>query len=537
MSLPESLNESLSESLNKVLKDAFVKAVNDELNEEEKMKTYEEFDALVMLDVEKPPPLVRFDDCPSRLDVVPNENGDLAFDSSCSAILDFFSIACGTVKLKDIPLTEYDLSLDKMWKENPLYTLKMIFYKRDCRGGQGEKRLFLACMNWLYRHHRETFLKNLQHVPFYGSWKDLRTLSEFDRDILKEASKVFTTALKDDLDKMEKKEKGLSLAAKWLTVKGDDLTYLVGEEMGFPRCHVEEFMRKKVLSPLKRYLEIVECKMSSNSWSSVNYSRVPSIALHRYNKTFKKRDPERFGDWIKSKDKKINVKTLHPYQVVQPYINGGLLDPLVEEQWKEIVKNTPKGSFIPISDTSSSMSGLPMEISIAMGILLSRVSTSHPNTVVSFNTKPTLTQLKGETLFDDVQDMKKLDCGGSTDLDATYRLILTRSILSREAPETLILFTDGQFNMQVSKDSWDKTAYERMKAAFELHSLKMPRLVFWNLRGDIKTLPVTKDEIGTVLVSGFSASILSSILDNKLKTPMEVMKSILDNDRYSRLTL
>jgi hypothetical protein len=506
-----------------------------------------------------PPPLVRSDERPLTY----NENWDPAFESSLSTCVDFFSKACGAKLLKDISLTSYDAELAKMWAEDPLTTLRLIFYKRDCRGGQGEKRLFHVCIDWLRRNHPTVFEKNLRHVPFYGSWKDLRLIlnNSGQSDVRSCVALLFANQLDKDLTALRAYEESeetkgstgfkpsISLAAKWLNHRDFRLYRMVAVAMGYAASHAEEMLRKRVLVPLRKYLDVVERKMAARQWGEIEYSHVPSQALQRYKKVFESHDPERFLKWKSNPKTKVNVATLYPYQVVQAYLGRNIteIDELVEKQWNEIVARTPKGSFLAISDTSSSMTGLPMEISVALGILLSRVSTSHPGRVVSFNTTPTMITLKGKSLYEDVKDMLNLDWGGSTDLDATFRLVLDESKKTGAAPETIVLFTDGQFDHQTMRyphtsddtkeHEWNATAFERVKNMYVLSGFKMPRLVFWNLRGDVKTLPVLKNEINTVMVSGFSMDILQYVLDKGCVTPEDVMRKVVSSERYARLTI
>jgi hypothetical protein len=66
----------------------------------------------------------------------------------------------------------------RAWVENPLLTLKAVFHLRDCRGGKGEKARFYDAMRWLIKSGKsQHVLKNLEHIPFYGTYKDLLVLT------------------------------------------------------------------------------------------------------------------------------------------------------------------------------------------------------------------------------------------------------------------------------------------------------------------------------------------------------------------------
>jgi hypothetical protein len=67
---------------------------------------------------------------------------------------------------------------------------------------------------------------------------------------------------------------------------------------------------------------------------------------------------------------------------------------------------------------------------------------------------------------------------------------------------------------------------------------KMPKLVYWNIqsRGD-NNKPVQFDKEGTALVSGFSPALLTNLLAGKDMTPISMMLSVIDSERYAPVTV
>ena len=51
----------------------------------------------------------------------------------------------------------------------------------------------------------------------------------------------------------------------------------------------------------------------------------------------------------------------------------------------------------------------------------------------------------------------------------------------------------------------------------------MPEIIFWNLNGRVGNVPANAADENVGLVSGFSPSILKSILQGKVETPEELM--------------
>lgn len=70
---------------------------------------------------------------------------------------------------------------------------------------------------------------------------------------------------------------------------------------------------------------------------------------------------------------------------------------------------------------------------------------------------------------------------------------------------------------------------------FNAHNLIMPEIIFWNLRGDTGDFPVSSDTPGVTLLSGFSPTLLNSIMTNVTLTPYDILRQILDNPRYNTI--
>jgi hypothetical protein len=124
----------------------------------------------------------------------------VANTSTANDCLDFFSAVGAMRGWSDSDIIRV---FSKAMSSDPATAVRILFWVRDIRGGQGERRVFRLCFNFLNEHYREFVDNNLEAVPFYGRWDDMFHLDN---------SNVLTT-IANGL------ERGDGLLAKWLPRK------------------------------------------------------------------------------------------------------------------------------------------------------------------------------------------------------------------------------------------------------------------------------------------------------------------------------
>jgi hypothetical protein len=131
--------------------------------------------------------------------------------------------------------------------------------------------------------------------------------------------------------------------------------------------------------------------------------------------------------------------------------------------------------------------------------------------------------------------MSKSDWEMSTNLHAAMDKILDVAVKGNvpasDMPAMLLILSDMQFN-QCAR--FDDNAMEMIGRKFEAAGYSMPQVVFWNLNSS-DNVPVKADKSGAALVSGFSPSIMTSLLAADLDqfTPEGIMLKTVMSDRYA----
>jgi len=205
-----------------------------------------------------------------------------------------------------------------------------------------------------------------------------------------------------------------------------------------------------------------------------------------------------------------------------------------DKEDKEEQKSGPTtdlGKVVSLVDVSGSMGGTPMEVAIALGLLVSEIaSPAYGNRCLTFSEMPTWVELHSSMSLDEkVTAMKNAPWGTSTDFEAAMEKILQVAVEAKLSPEDipdLIVFSDMQFNQaNATGTSWE-THHERIVRRFKEVGVKVcgkewpaPHIVYWNLRGSTSGFPVQADTIGVTMLSGYSPSLMKLLLDGE---PMEM---------------
>ena len=89
------------------------------------------------------------------------ENGGLTHKSSGSNVLNLFSLGGAYRTRSD---EDVILLFKNAFEEDRLLAMKCLFYLRDIRGGQGERRFFRTAFRWLCNEYPQVAKANLKNI-------------------------------------------------------------------------------------------------------------------------------------------------------------------------------------------------------------------------------------------------------------------------------------------------------------------------------------------------------------------------------------
>jgi len=456
-------------------------------------------------------------------------NGAKAYHTTLNSTLDFYSMA-GSVKSEDDIKTALDLFL-AAYSENSELAMRALFWSRDVRGGAGRRELFRQCIATLCTLHPGSVKVNIDLIAEFGRWDDLLCL--IGTPMQDELGRYLRHAMKDTAK--------AGLLAKWLPREKQNpkMAKVLANMLGFANMK----LYRQWLSATSK---TVEQKMCKKAWTEISYSGVPSRAMSIYNKAFVNHDPVGFTEWkaaVTRGDAKVNAGAVYPYQITS-MVNTDA--ELAQSMWNAMPNwVTRQARILPMVDVSSSMNDsggstpTPMQNSIALGILASEklATPGFRDQVLTFHSTPTFVTLTG-TLKDKVNTLKRAPWGGSTDIEAAFKMILAAGVnnglTNDDMPEVLLVLSDMEFN----QNSRGKTTFLALKEDYEKAGYTMPVVVFWNLKATSKP-QVQFDTPGVVCVSGFSQSTFGHILSADIQDmkdmmdPVKNMLKVLNGDRYS----
>ena len=439
--------------------------------------------------------------------------------------------------------------------EDATLALKCLFYLRDVRGGQGERRFFRVCYKWLCRNDYNVAKRNINLLSEYGRWDDLIYVA-MDTPLWGDAVSIIKAQLALDVNC-----KTPSLLGKWMPSENASSKVTkaaaarLREELG-----VTHRQYRKTLSILRTRINIVEKLMSENRWDEIEFDKIPSKAGLIYKNAFARRDiiAKKYEAFAKDENTKVNATTLYPYDVVKQAREAMYYDRcdakrvMIEKYWNNLPDyfNGDKSNILCVVDTSGSMTSsyygnvAPIDVACSLGMYAAeRSGGPFKDHYISFSSRPQLVKFEGVDFVDKVYRCYRTNLCENTNIEATFDLLkkiaLDPSTKREDIPKTIIIISDMQIDSMTGSNwysscgkRWTQdssaTEMEKIRADWAASGLECPNLVYWNVNASNDTILDAGPNVS--FVSGCSPVIFEQVI--KGVTGYDLMIDKLMSARY-----
>lgn len=481
--------------------------------------------------------------------ITTTENGGVTYKSTMNGLMDLFALG-GAYRTR----SEQDaiLLFDKAFREDETLALKCLFYLRDVRGGQGERRFFRVVARWLAREHTAAMRRNLCYVPEFGRWDDLYVF--VDTPLEKDAFDIMYHQLALDVEC-----KTPSLLAKWL--KSENTSSAESRHLGTltrNAFHMTSRQYRKTLSTLRKRIKVLERLMSENRWDEIEFDKIPSKAGLIYRNAFARHDIMRekadkmtYEEFAKSKDTKVNAKTLNPCEVVHEaakVFHSSVEDTnrlMVNKYWDNLEDYFKGAVFngVAVVDTSASMTSAygkeiaPIDVAVSLGMYCAeKCNKNSPwyGHYITFSRQARLIAVEGVDFVDKAMRIYRKNLCENTNIRSVFDLLLNLAIQNNvkqeDMPENVVVISDMEFDY--CTDLGDRYASEMEKIAkiWAANGYQLPKLVFWNVQARQDNIPM-RDNGRVTFISGYSPVIYEMLMTGK--TGLDLVLDKLNSERYA----
>ncbi|KAI8074875.1 hypothetical protein BC940DRAFT_286843 [Gongronella butleri] len=349
-----------------------------------------------------------------------------------------------------------------------------------------------------------------------------------------------------------------------------------------------ELYRRRVISPLRKFLDVPERKMSQGQWNKIDFGRVPAISHMRNAEHFIKYAKPEYTDFmlkVQQGRAKVAGATLGPHEFVERVFNLGgknvdLDRMLINGQWSSYISALKDAAgpdnllhnSLAVCDVSGSMKYtedpkiIPLHAAIGLSLTLMNLAAPPFNgKFITFSKDPRVVSVDVTQPFSQqVRDVRKSPIGYSTDLFAVFvRLLLPMAVKHKLKQEDMVkrlfVFTDMQFddNRKCGKYADEfNTLWDDVIKAYSVYGYEPPEVVWWNLavRKTTFAAQAAHDTPGMATIAGCSPNMFKTFMqgndmastgdksqkDNKQEpadqmTPEQVMNKDLSNVSFSEL--
>ncbi|RCV30578.1 hypothetical protein SEVIR_6G117100v4 [Setaria viridis] len=386
-------------------------------------------------------------------------------------------------------------------------------------------------------------------------------------------AEMFAEMLKSDVEHLRAGETAkIGLAAKWCPSlrSSYDRATLLCEAIArriFPRESSQEYLnisdkhyayrvrdrlRREVLVPLRKALDLPEVYMCSCKFKELPYARVASVAMRKYKEVFQKHDKHRvtsFFDEVRTGHARMPADGVLPHELITGALKGEH-DEVAELQWRRMVASLSAEGLLAnciavcgLSGAAAAVADQPASAAIALGLLISELSQEPwKGRVITFDETHQLHKVHGTNLKEKLRPLvaamgahKK-----GANLQGVFSKILQLAVAGGLRKDMMVkrvfVLSDMDFDGWTGASSAWKTEYQGICDKFAAEGFSVPQVVFWNVGTSKASMPVVAAQEGAALVSGYSKNLVRLFLeaDGEL-TPAAVVADAISGPEYDAL--
>jgi hypothetical protein len=479
------------------------------------------------------------------------ENGGVKHNTTMSNILDRFAMGGAMRKRSDDDIITM---FKQAYAEDHTLALRCLFYLRDVRGGQGERRFFRTVFKWMGDNLCEECENLIPLVSEYGRWDDLFELFGTKCEGAMMGYVMYAINMNKD-----------HLLYKWMPSINASSHNTQERGRKFAReFSLTERQYRKMLSEGRKACNLVETLMSQWKWDQIAFDKLPSRAGLLYKNAFMRREEtkDRYAKFMQSDKTRVNAAVLNPVDIAHQifgyrYRTPDTVERLAWQKYWDNLKDYYDGREEPgiaVVDVSGSMWGVPLEAAVSMGAYIAeRGKGPFQNHFITFSDDPKLVEFKGTDIYDKFIRARDAEWGGSTNIEAVFNMLLDTALKhhtpASDMPKTLYIFSDMEFNGCITSgpavaDTWGwsygrrslsegqiNTVIEAQAKVWKQYGYEIPRVIFWNLDARHENIPAIGP--GFSYVSGFNMNMVECILSGK--DGMDLCLEKLNSPRYENI--
>lgn len=403
-------------------------------------------------------------------------------------------------------------------------SIKFLFFIRSINGGLGERRIFRILLKYLAKENPDIIEKNIRIIPKYGRWDDLYAL--FDTPLEGKVVNLFKMQIQKDLNSNKPSNLG-----KWL--KSENSSSKESRALGRKTRILLNYSSKeyrKLLSTLRRKLNLVESFLTSKQYQKINYESLSKIALTKYKKAFLRNDNEKYNLYFKNEH---YSKNFLPNKIIS-YLNDGMdlerLNKKIERYLFDIIIKDAK-----ILEDSLIINGLKDDenndaksLLLFVIVLYKKINLNvFKNYYMSFKKNPKFNKLTESNSVNNIKSIYNKYTNFNIDLNSALDLLLftllKKNININSVPKSILFIYNHEedIDFHISEDfieKWSKSGF------------KYPKIKLWNLKNLKEKFSIINHN-NIIKISGYNQNIWPYLLEAK---PISTSGIILN--KYKKAT-